>query len=357
MSSRFHCTQCDYKGTRQRQLLSHIKSMHEGIQFFCDQCNFKARYMTSLSVHKQSIHKEIQERKSKKSICDICKNSYYSVKAHKLAVHELQRPYPCKFCGKAFNDKSARGRHHALHEVKEQLFKCDVCENSYSTKDYLLAHKRSHKKEYYECIKCGSKVKGKYGLKEHLKRHTTSIKCPKCDKVFNSPDFLRKHKYNIHNKKERVSCQECGSTFKAVEYLRKHMKFTHLLKDAGRWKCDDCNKVFSGQGALINHKRIHSKEGFKCDSCSYTATQKYNLKTHVKRIHVGESKDFICKACSKSFGCKVKLNMHKMRHTGVKPYVCSCGERFSENRTKKAHAKNTGCRLDSILDFSFLAFK
>ena len=262
---------------------------------------------------------------SEKPICDICKKSYYSVRKltnHKLAVHEKLRPYSCKYCGKLFNDTSALRRHNALHEAKgKKLFNCDLCEKSYSIKEYVLSHvKRAHKSEYYDCDKCGSKVKGKYSFNQHLKSHATSIKCFNCDKVFNSPEYLRKHKSLKHKTKiERIPCKECDTTFKAVEYLRKHMKYRHSVKDVGRWKCEVCNKDFSGQGALINHKRIHNNDGIKCDFCSKTFIQKCNLKVHVKRIHIGESKDLICKVCHKSFGCSSKLSMHILWHKGVNP--------------------------------------
>ena len=290
------------------------------------------------------------EGKSKKSPCDICKRSYHNVKKHKLAIHELQRPYSCKVCSKSFNDTSSLKRHHALHESKakdEKLFKCDLCEKSFSTKQYVIRHEElAHKSDHFDCSKCDRKVKGKYAFNQHLKCHTTSFQCFKCDKVFGSPEYLRKHKYNIHLKNERVPCKECDSTFKAVEYLRKHIKHRHTVKYVGRWKCAVCNKDFSGQGALINHKRIHNNDGIKCDFCSKTFIQKSNLNIHVKRIHTGEMKDLICKVCSKTFGCSSKLSMHIMRHKGVKQYVCSCGVRFSENRLKKANAEESGCYLN-----------
>merc|ERR1711894_613475 len=69
-----------------------------------------------------------------------------------------------------------------------------------------------HKSVFYDCSKCGSTLKGKQSFKQHLKSHTTSIKCSECDLVFNSPDYLRKHKYNMHNvKRERIPCNECDS--------------------------------------------------------------------------------------------------------------------------------------------------
>ena len=287
-------------------------------------------------------------RKKSNGTCDICSKSFYSVKRHKIAVHDKLRPYSCKYCDKSFNDTSALGRHHAIHLAKgEKKFKCNICDLNFSTKFYLKVHKRSHDNKYFECHLCGSTFKGKYPFNEHVKSHQREIKCSQCEKVFNKTHDLNKHFHLIHTEqKERISCKECDSTFKAKGYLMKHMKYKHSLEDAGRWKCVTCSKIFSQQGALIVHNRIHTKEQFKCEFCGYTAVHKSAVKIHTRQIHIGEKTDLVCNICNKSFSWRTTMKDHQKIHTGEKPFTCICGHRFRNSGNLKYHARRKGCEND-----------
>ena len=41
---KYPCNHCDYKATKKGNLLTHIKSKHEGVRFPCDQCDYKATW-------------------------------------------------------------------------------------------------------------------------------------------------------------------------------------------------------------------------------------------------------------------------------------------------------------------------
>ena len=51
----FPCDQCYYKATARSTLLSHLKSVHEGVKYPCDQCDYKATARRNLRTHKK-IH-------------------------------------------------------------------------------------------------------------------------------------------------------------------------------------------------------------------------------------------------------------------------------------------------------------
>ena len=57
---RFDCDQCDYKATRKNNLLTHLKSKHEGIKYPCDQCDYKGTGKGNLSRHLKSIHEGVK---------------------------------------------------------------------------------------------------------------------------------------------------------------------------------------------------------------------------------------------------------------------------------------------------------
>ena len=55
--------QCDYKATQKGHLLTHIKSIHEGVKFPCAQCDYKATTKGSLFRHMKSRHEGVHKRK------------------------------------------------------------------------------------------------------------------------------------------------------------------------------------------------------------------------------------------------------------------------------------------------------
>ena len=66
MDSRYVCEQCTYKTTKKSSLITHRKSIHEGVKLPCDQCIYKATQKGSLLRHIESRHKGV------KFPCDQC---------------------------------------------------------------------------------------------------------------------------------------------------------------------------------------------------------------------------------------------------------------------------------------------
>ena len=54
------CEICEYKTTG-RDIVRHIKVVHEGFRFQCDYCPYKATYNTNLKRHKETQHGPVQK--------------------------------------------------------------------------------------------------------------------------------------------------------------------------------------------------------------------------------------------------------------------------------------------------------
>ena len=56
----FGCDQCQSQFTRRDNLLTHIKSKHEGVKYECNQCEYKFTQQSSLNTHIKSIHEGVK---------------------------------------------------------------------------------------------------------------------------------------------------------------------------------------------------------------------------------------------------------------------------------------------------------
>ena len=62
-----HCKYCGTIFSLRRNLVTHMKSIHEGRLYNCSECDYKAKKLDHLKVNKQNLH-ETQIRSQCKSL-------------------------------------------------------------------------------------------------------------------------------------------------------------------------------------------------------------------------------------------------------------------------------------------------
>ncbi len=108
-----------------------------------------------------------------------------------------------------------------------------------------------------------------------------------------------------------------GSTEWPLKSVSKAQSSTLLYgmftKDGTRWKCEECQRLFSSQGSLRAHARIHTGERpYQCQYCFRTFCQASTLRSH-ERLHTGE-KPYKCEHCGRAFTQSAGLRSHLKTH-------------------------------------------
>ncbi|XP_029661824.1 longitudinals lacking protein-like isoform X29 [Formica exsecta] len=70
-------------------------------------------------------------------------------------------------------------------------------------------------------------------------------------------------------------------------YVERKFRFKHMDHIAGRYKCSKCAKSYRWKHHLVEHVKAScgQKKAECCPYCSYKSNRKWNLKSHMKRIH------------------------------------------------------------------------
>ena len=180
------------------------------------------------------------------------------------------------------------------------------------TVEYKLKSKY-HKQRKFKCTACNSSFEKQKELNEHFRTSHPAVKCDMCEKCFDTPVAMLRHKYKHYD--FMCECKICGRGFQFASQLQEH-KRVHQLR--GDWVCfkPKCRKRFKQESNLNAHLVSHGKKEYVCDECPYKSTDPCNLRAH-KRRH-SDALPFKCTSCSKGF----KWVQQRIRH--VKSGTCPC---------------------------------
>ena len=146
----------------------------------------------------------------------------------------------------------------------------------------------------------------------------------------NEPELSSSDKVGTRNasRKTAANSAEQSSKKKVSKPHRSHSSEETLLK------CDQCDKTFTRNSTLFEHKRIHSgAKPYECDKCDKTFARKFTLNQHKITHRRGRrEKPFRCRKCRKGFTQKGNLDRHVKLH--------GAGTKSQHSQSGKASAKN-----------------
>jgi len=204
---------------------------------------------------------------------------------YKDGIDEVQEPYiiPIKKKVRIRGGKKEMCSKCSKFFTPEYLQKWHQCiVNNLETSDASKSKEIGHK-----CPQCGKLFINLLTLRIHIKNlHSGMIfMCDICDYQGKSKTLLKEHMAR-HGEKEKVPCKSCGkSIFKGD--LRRHHRLYHDENWQKMIPCPVCGKEFKKKQLPKHMKSVHAKRTYECDLCEYKARDKYNLRLHVSKMHLG----------------------------------------------------------------------
>ncbi|XP_044731202.1 zinc finger protein 2 homolog [Chrysoperla carnea] len=258
------------------------------------------------------------------NLCQVCKK-------RKLKIRER-----LKF-------KEAQSQNRSVNKAPTFTLKCHQCSDLYHTEKDLRYHFESvHEKSVeYQCLECSKIFVNYLTFRSHIRSHKNQFKfrCEICDNFFSSNKKLQNHKERHNKIRKKYFCSSCGKGFLNDKYLTIHEKRAHstpINDETGDDKdrivrnheCDECHKMFASVHSLNNHKKVHAGiREHTCEHCGKSFIHKSYLDDHIAS-HSSE-RPFKCETCSASFKSKAYLRRHLVLHTAVKSHQCHiCGKKF-----------------------------
>ncbi|CAL4253619.1 unnamed protein product, partial [Meganyctiphanes norvegica] len=103
-------------------------------------------------------------------------------------------------------------------------------------------------------------------------------------------------------------------------------------------QCSQCNKEFSTNGDLIEHKKTHTGEkNYQCGHYDMGLLHTYVIEHQRKHA---EEIPYQCNQFEKAFSDKRDIIEHQVTHNREKPYQCSqCDKAFSQNGNLLNHQR------------------
>ncbi|GFR85556.1 zinc finger protein 420 [Elysia marginata] len=256
---------------------------------------------------------------SKSKKCYHCGQKINNRLHHMQRYHPGQKNFPCKNCGKEFDDYKEFQTHKKTHTDPSSL-RCDLCNATLKSLRNMSQHMKSHLGEKsYICSVCGrgfmtrtsrSNCKHKLETGGDFMNQGSQVHCKLSQKVFPTADVVTAQLLGG----QQSSAQE----YFKVNFIAKQEE-PHLSNNSSTkqiFHCTICPKTFSKQWRMKQHMNFHSgAKPFKCEFCYQTFHTSKAKGVHKYKKHSGKFQGFICKICGQKCKSGLGREAHYLTHT------------------------------------------
>ena len=187
------------------------------------------------------------------------------------------------------------------------IFKCELCEQTFSSK---LGRYQHFGNKHSKCEECGKTCLWTLKLlQRHQLRDCSKYRCNTCNTSFLGPETLEEHRVAKHSKRPKhttlpqphkhirestagkqssspIKCELCDLQYQTMEEKELHIKEDHFFK------CDLCGESFESRSKMETHryqeslvKKAKETKIIKCEFCEEKCTSQIILKSHVQLFH------------------------------------------------------------------------
>ena len=134
---------------------------------------------------------------------------------------------------------------------------------TFATQSFAL--KKTKQQWKYGCKLCTEVLDSAHLLTVHHQQKHGILYCDECNKAFNNPTSLVRHKYQ--HKELTFKCN-CGASFAFHSQLQTY-SVVHQRHASHLCVYPKCNKSFKNKGDLTRHAAEHTGKQYECPNCDY----------------------------------------------------------------------------------------
>ena len=151
---------------------------------------------------------------------------------------------------------------------------------------------------------------------------------------------MKRHMTGQHGDKLQFPCDVCNKTFTQKFHMKTHKDRMHL-GNRNKHPCTFCTHSSNSRSDLKTHQLTHQQnEPTPCNKCDKEFTHARAMRIHVNRVHAVTTVEFNCNICLRKFRTKAELKQHTEVHKKEKQFKCDqCPREFKRNAQLTSHKK------------------
>ena len=210
---------------------------------------------------------------------------------------------------------------------------CEYCNASFKTKTSLNNHKNKAK---YCLI-----IQGKLDIKENI------FKCDICAKILSSKQCLEIHKEKCEDIKEEkiFQCEYCNKILSSKQNLVIHTKKCEIIQVKDEFKCEFCKKELSTRQKLEYHKNICNVKKEKEDEETKETIKK-------KDNELKEKDKIIIKLKTQNESFKEQLEKLEKNYKDLQNKLDKIANKAVDKPTITNNTTNNTLNISSNIDFN-----